>query len=100
MLYNYHTHTKRCHHACGEDREYVENAVRGGVKILGFSDHAPYLFPDTDYYSNFRMGVDELESYAESIRALAKEYANDIRILCGFELEYFPDFHKEEDRRK
>lgn len=96
MLFNYHTHTKRCNHAEGEDREYVEHAIKSGLKTLGFSDHAPYLFPDTDFQSHFRMKQDELFSYAESVRNLAKEYANDIRILCGFELEYYPDFHKQE----
>lgn len=96
MLYNYHTHTPRCNHAAGNEREYVENAIKGGLKILGFSDHAPYLFPDTDYYSGFRMKTDELYGYAETVRSLAKEYEKDIRILCGFELEYYPDFHTEE----
>ena len=28
MLANYHTHTYRCRHAVGEDREYVEAAIR------------------------------------------------------------------------
>ena len=44
MLYNYHTHTVRCRHASGTDREYVEKAIEGGIKTLGISDHAPYLF--------------------------------------------------------
>ncbi len=96
MLYNYHTHTARCNHAVGTDRQYVENAIKAGVKILGFSDHAPQVFPQTDFRFSHCMREDELFSYAESVRALAKEFANDIRILCGFELEYFPDSHLEE----
>ncbi len=96
MLHNYHTHTTRCNHAEGTEREYIENAIQKGVKTLGFSDHAPYPFPDTDYYSSFRMKAEEIEEYADTVRALAKEYKKDIRILCGFELEYFPDYHKEE----
>ncbi len=96
MLYNYHTHTKRCKHAEGKDRKYVEQAIKAGLKTLGFSDHAPYLFPNTDYYSTYRMEVDELHEYARSIRALKKEYAKDIEILCGFELEYYPEFHARE----
>ena len=95
MLYNYHTHTARCNHALGNDREYVEQAIAGGMKTLGFSDHAPYLFPDNTP-SLHRMRTDELFAYAVSIRALAKEYEKDIRILCGFELEYYPDYHAEE----
>ena len=66
------------------------------MKELGFSDHAPYLFPDTDYYSAFRMKKEELFEYAESVRSLQKEYAKDIRILLGFELEYYPAFHEGE----
>ena len=46
MLANYHTHTTRCGHAVGEDREYVETAIRRGLKVLGFSDHVPMPFPD------------------------------------------------------
>lgn len=41
MIANYHTHTWRCGHAFGDEREYVENAIVGGLKILGFSDHTP-----------------------------------------------------------
>lgn len=98
MLFNYHTHTKRCRHAVGEDREYVENAIKNGMQVLGFSDHAPYLFPDKNYYSTFRMFTDQLEEYADSVRSLQKEYADDIRILCGFELEYYPKFHEDEKK--
>ncbi|MBQ9728738.1 MAG: histidinol-phosphatase [Clostridia bacterium] len=96
MLHNYHTHTKRCKHAVGEDREYVENAVRGGLKTLGFSDHAPYPAIDCKKPSGFRVELDEAQGYVESVRALAKEYEKDIRILCGFELEYYPALHAEE----
>ena len=96
MLFNYHTHTARCNHASGTDREYVEQAILGGMKTLGFSDHAPYVFPNGKYPSEHRMRTDELFEYTESVRSLAKEYEKDIRILCGFELEYYPDYHAEE----
>ncbi len=96
MKFNYHTHTKRCNHAMGDEREYVESAIEHGIEVLGFSDHAPYNFPYPNFYSAFRMQREELEEYAETVRALAKEYEKDIRILCGFELEYYPDFHKEQ----
>lgn len=95
MFCNYHTHTFRCGHATGTDREYVENAIKIGLKTLGFSDHAPYIFED-GYRSSMRMSNDQINDYANSIRSLAKEYQNDIKILLGFELEYYPDFYKEE----
>ena len=40
--FNYHSHTKRCEHAIGEDEEYVKAAIANGFQVMGFSDHAPY----------------------------------------------------------
>lgn len=91
MLANYHTHTYRCHHASGTDRDYVERALETGLKTLGFSDHSPYIF-EGDYYSNFRMRPEETASYVQSIRQLAKEFESEITILVGYELEYYPKF--------
>ena len=51
---NYHTHTARCKHAWGEDKEYVEQAIQAGMEVLGFSDHCPWIFPP-DYVSHTRM---------------------------------------------
>ncbi len=94
-LTNYHTHTKRCHHAKGEDREYVENAIKAGLKELGFSDHAPYVF-DGDYDSGYRMYLDQTEEYKNSVLALKEEFKKDIKIYFGFELEYYKKTFKRE----
>ncbi|MDD6201230.1 MAG: histidinol-phosphatase [Firmicutes bacterium] len=91
MLANYHTHTRRCRHAVGEDRQYAEAAVKAGLKILGFSDHSPYYFPD-GYYSSFRMRPEELEGYVESVLSLRKAYAGVLEIPLGLELEYYPKY--------
>lgn len=90
MIANYHTHTFRCHHAVGSEREYIENAIKGGMKFLGFSDHAPQFYGN-GYVSGVRMTPEEAPEYVETIKALAKEYKNDIEIAVGFEAEYFPD---------
>lgn len=86
---NYHTHTYRCHHACGADRDYVENAIGAGITTLGFSDHSPMIF-NTDYYSGFRMTLESVPGYFESLLSLREEYKNDIRIYIGVEVEYYP----------
>jgi len=88
---NFHTHTYRCHHAEGTEREYVEKAIEGGMKALGFSDHSPYVFDD-GYYSNFRMLPDEIENYVRTLLDLKDEYKNEIEIHVGFEAEYYPKF--------
>lgn len=91
MTANYHTHTWRCRHAAGTEREYVERAIEGGLKVLGFSDHTPYPFPD-GYCSGFRMRTDQLENYVDTVLALRKEYRDDIEIRLGFEAEYYPAY--------
>lgn len=88
---NYHTHTTRCRHAFGKDRDYVEKAIKAGITELGFSDHAPMLFPDKKYYSNFRMFPDQVEDYVNSINLLKAEYKGKIKIHLGFEIEYLPE---------
>jgi len=91
MKYNYHTHTAKCRHASGTEREYIENAIAAGIKVLGFSDHVPYPF-DGDYYSGFRMFVEETEAYAMTLAALRDEYKDRIEIKIGYEAEYYPRF--------
>lgn len=86
---NFHTHTTRCKHASGTEREYVEKAIEAGFKVLGFSDHAPYLF-EGDHVSRIRMFMYELEDYVRTIEDLKQEYKNDIQIFTGLEMEYFP----------
>lgn len=92
---NYHTHTKRCGHATGEDEDYVLEALGHGFRRLGFSDHIrlpgfsqPYTRGD---YSLF-------DDYCQSINHLKKEYKDRLDIYLGFEAEaflcYFP-YYKE-----
>ncbi len=92
---NYHTHTRRCQHAVGTEREYIEAAIQQGIEILGFSDHIPCPFTG-DYVSHIRMTMDQAEAYVTTLRLLQKEYAKDIRIYIGFEAEYIPEFLDEQ----
>ena len=89
MIANYHTHTPRCRHATGSEREYVENAIKAGLQVLGFSDHSPQIFPG-GYYSTFRMYPEQLNDYVQTVLALRAEYAGQIEIPLGLELEYYP----------
>lgn len=89
MKANYHTHTWRCNHASGSERQYVENALQAGLEVLGFSDHAPYIFPD-GYYSTFRMRLDQFPGYVDTVLGLREEFAGRIEIPLGLEIEYYP----------
>ncbi|HAU88463.1 MAG TPA: histidinol phosphate phosphatase [Lachnospiraceae bacterium] len=97
MFANYHTHTSRCKHAVGEDKEYVEAAIRGGMKVLGFSDHCPWVY-ENDFVSGCRMEPSKLDDYIDSIQALKKAYAKDIKIYLGFESEYIPELMEAQDK--
>ena len=89
MIANYHTHTPRCHHAKGTEREYVESAIEAGLQVLGFSDHGPYHFPG-GYEGPAKMLPSQLEDYAEQLLRLKEEYRDDIEIRLGLEAEYYP----------
>lgn len=94
MKANYHTHTWRCNHASGTEREYVEAALQRGLDILGFSDHTPYPFP-WYHLSWFRMGKDQLSEYIVTLQDLRQEYRNQIEIHIGLEAEYYPAYFPE-----
>ncbi len=93
MIVNYHTHTTRCGHAYGTDREYVECALKAGMETLGFSDHTAYDFLGRPLRDRpMRMKPEELPEYTASIRALAEEFKGRIEILTGVEAEYYPTY--------
>ena len=91
MKANYHTHTPRCRHAVGAEREYIERAVTGGLEILGFSDHAPFEYGVPGYDSGVRMFPEQLPEYMDTLRSLKTEYAGRIELHAGLEAEYYPD---------
>lgn len=87
--FNYHTHTARCSHASGEDEDYVRVAIANGIERMGFSDHAPYVFPD-GYEPSYHVPMARAGEYVSSIRALADKYRDSIELHVGFEMEYLP----------
>lgn len=90
MINSYHTHTARCHHATGTDEEYIEKAIAEGVKLLGFSDHAPMYYPG-DYVCDFKMLPEQLSEYCDSLLLLREKYKGRIEIKIGLEAEYYPE---------
>lgn len=88
---NYHSHTKRCGHAEGEDEEFVLSAIKNGYKIYGFSDHV--MLPGIDQ-PGIRGNYEKYaEDYFKSIRSLQEKYKDQIEIHLAFEAEwYFEDY--------
>jgi histidinol-phosphatase (PHP family) len=89
LIANYHTHTKRCGHASGEDEDYVKEALGVGLTELGFSDHI--MLPG---YSEpgVRGEYSICSDYFDSINKLKEKYKDRIKIDLGFEAESFPQY--------
>ena len=87
--YNYHCHTKRCHHAIGEDAEYIIKAIDNNISYMGFSDHCAY--PNI-ISKTIRMNYDQIDEYYNSIDKLRKQYKDQINIAIGLECEYYKEF--------
>lgn len=90
MDYNYHTHTKYCHHATGEMEEYVTVAIQNGMHYLGFSEHSPFRFPDGCEASCHRIFIADVAAYLEEANRLRDKYQNQIDLKIGYEMEYYP----------
>ena len=87
MLVDLHNHTKLCNHASGEMIEYIDEAIKMGVKYFGFSDHAPM-----DFDKKYRMSFEEMLQYETDVKKLKKEYENKIEILLGYEVDFLPKY--------
>lgn len=87
--YCFHTHTYRCGHARGADEHYVLEAIKAGVKVMGFSDH---VFLPHHSQPGTRGDYGELEGYIKSVKILQERYKEKIKILLGFECEYFDEY--------
>ena len=86
---NFHTHTKRCNHASGNEEDYVRAAIKAGYKRLGFSEHM--ALPPEDNEWSYRMTPYEVDEYVKEVLRLKEKYKDQIQIFLSFEFEYFKD---------
>ncbi len=86
---NYHSHTKRCGHAEGEDEEFVLSAIKNGYKIYGFSDHV--MLPGREQNGMRGSYEKDASDYFRSVRFLQEKYKNKIDIKLAFEAEWYYD---------
>lgn len=85
-----------CEHAEGTLRSVVEAAVAAGLTTFGLSEHAPRSEDRFLYPSERRKGFNvvrlqaDFDAYVAEAKALAREFADRIEILVGFEAEVVP----------
>lgn len=90
-MINFHTHTKLCD-GKNTAEEMVLAAIEKGFSVLGFSAHSVHPL-DPEFYSPFdsiwSMKKADFPSYAAEINRLKEKYASKIKIMLGFEADYF-----------
>jgi len=84
-LVNLHTHTTYCD-GTASALDFVKKAKQLQWCYIGFSAHAPLPFP-----CDWAIKSDDLNKYTAEITDLALLNQSDIKILCGFEIDYLID---------
>ena len=83
MIIDSHTHTAYTKHATGSVDDVVRAAIAVGVDVLTITDHAPFSID-----SGNRLLASELDAYLDDVYRARKEYAGQIKILAGLEVDY------------
>lgn len=85
---NYHTHTSYCD---GKEspQEIIEEAVKKGFDIIGFSSHSAFPFG-----SDWHISPRETLKYMQDVKDAAEKHKGKIKVLCGFEADYIPGMTK------
>lgn len=82
---DFHVHTTFCD-GKNTPREMVEAAIAVGLSAIGFSAHS-----FTSFDESYCILEEREKAYRGEIRALASEYRNQIRVLCGVEQDLYAD---------
>ena len=88
---NYHTHTPRCKHASGTEREYCDKAIENGFSALGFTDHCAWPYED-GFVSTYHMDLSDLPGYVAAVNAVKRDYRGRLDIHLGWECENYPAY--------
>ena len=99
MLVDGHTHTELCPHGSGEATEkMVQRAIQLGIKRYCMTEHAPLPPEFHAQYSGSEAGVneasirrDQVDEYLTLAHRLQAQYADQIDIRVGFEVDFLPD---------
>ena len=84
--HNFHTHTSFCD-GSSEPEQYVEAAIKTGLKSIGFSGHAPVPFENSFAIKNAL----SLHEYCREIERLKEKYSEEIEVFLALEADYIPD---------
>jgi histidinol-phosphatase (PHP family) len=88
-LIDLHTHHWRCGHAQGELEDYIQQAVKAGLNVIGLSDHSPLFAIDADEPApGMHMPKSQYQSYLSEAQKLKVKYEGTVEVLVGLEVDY------------
>ena len=86
---DYHMHTPLCGHALGEPFEYAEQAIKVGLKEIGFSDHAPFVHKVDPRVT---MNHQQLPDYYHMMEDVKEKYKGRLEIKIAIEADFIPGY--------
>ena len=84
---DHHVHTRYCNHAVGEMEDYVQAAMKKGLRSLTFLEH---LECGLSYRPQIWLSRELFQQYFTEGEGLRKKYADQITIRLGVEIGYNP----------
>jgi len=88
---NYHGHSHYCD-GKGAIEEYIEEALKQGMKTIGISSHAPLPFETL-----WAMPQERLKEYIDEVACLKAKYEGKIQVYTGLEVDFIPETIGPED---
>lgn len=95
MKVDRHIHTPFCPHGSQDSLQaYVEKAIQLGFQEISFTEHAPIPenFVDPTPEQDSGMSMTQLENYLKDVHHIKEQYANDLKINVGLEVDYIDGF--------
>lgn len=89
---DYHMHTPLCGHAVGEPHEYVDHALKAGLREVGFSDHAPLIsHEDPKVTMSFR----QLPQYHRMMEDVQTKYRGKLLVKIALESDFLVGYEEQ-----
>jgi histidinol-phosphatase (PHP family) len=76
-----------CQHASGKLEAYAHEALKRGIREIGFADHNP--MPEW-YDPESRMTIDQFPEYLRAVSEVQEQYEGRLTIRLGIEADYHP----------
>ncbi len=92
IFHDYHMHTTLCGHANGSVEEYVQHAIKIGLKEIGFSCHAPMVH---ERLQRVTMDFSQLPLYHQLTNDMKVKYAGKLSIKIALESDYIEGFEQQ-----